>query len=163
MASDRPGPQAEPGTGPVAAFDFDGHALEMGGGSFGQDGATLSASIVLPPTHPSNPFYHRFHPQHDQNCGCDDLYTPGTQDHQGCLDVCSESYRVEREIDVTFTGTDPQSPASPRPDWGVTRVAGTYAETLTGLHRVPLAVAGDLAASAASQLLTATGWLIAIL
>ncbi len=131
--------------GPDSAdWDATALALSFGGGNFGTGGSTLATAITLPPTHPSNPFYHRYHPDHDQDCGCDALYTAGTTEHTSCVSSCDESFEIVRELELTFAAADPTVPdgADPRPDWLVTRVAGSYAETITGLHRLPLEVAG---------------------
>jgi hypothetical protein len=136
-----------------AAFDFDAasanweeesQTLTLTGGSFGAGGSTLATTITLPRTHPSNPFYHRYHPDHDQDCGCDALYSPGSGEHDTCVDQCDESFELQRLVEVTFADADPtvESGADGAPDWGVTRVAGTYTETISGLHRLPLQVAG---------------------
>ncbi len=135
----------------TAGYDFDDASADWEAatrtlrltGAFGPAGV-LSTTIILPPTHPSNPFYHRYHPDHDQDCDCDALYTSGTPEHTACVDGCAESFELERTLELTFAAADPTvGPAEdPRPDWGVTRVAGTYLETVSGLHRLPLEVAG---------------------
>ena len=138
----------------TAAYDFDvgsvtwdatSETVALTGGSFGAAGDTLDTTITLSPNHPSNPFYHRYHPQHDQDCGCDELFVPGTPEHTACNSGCMESFGVDRSIQLTFVADDPtvSTGEPPNPDWGVARVAGTYAESLVGLHRLPLATAGS--------------------
>jgi hypothetical protein len=106
----------------TAAFDFD----EPGGatnfltmdGEFGISN-TVSVSIVLSPTTPTNPFLHRYNPDHN---------TP--------LNV----YTVTRQIQFTFTPTDPSGQIDT--DYGVNEIGGTYTETVTGLHQHPLVCSG---------------------
>jgi hypothetical protein len=102
----------------TAFVDFPGLEV-VGSGSWS---SSLTFSFTLPADHPTNPFRHRFHPEHDQT---------------------SESYAISRSLVLAFSSTDPEAGISgPRPDWNTDRVAGTYAETLTGLHNRPINVAG---------------------
>lgn len=129
----------------TAAFDFDPasgdwdaatRTLRFGGGSFGTGGSTLATTIVLPRTHPSNPFYHRYHPIHGDDCGC--------FGNTACLARCNAELQLTRIVELTFDADDPtRDPGDgANPDWGVRRVAGSYSETIEGLHRLPLTVAG---------------------
>jgi hypothetical protein len=51
-----------------------------------------------------------------------------------------EVYTVTRQIQLTFTGTDPAGLAST--DYGYNEIGGLYDETITGLHRNPLVTHG---------------------
>ncbi len=106
----------------TAFFDFD----EPGGatnfltmtGTFGISN-TVGVSITLSPTTPTNPFLHRYNPDHK---------TP------------QQVYTVTRRIQFSFTPTDP-SGTTPT-DYGVNEIGGIYNETLLGLHQQPLVVSG---------------------
>jgi hypothetical protein len=87
---------------------------------------TLTGSITLDPDFPTHPFRHRFHPDHDN------------------LDARFTSYREESptvvrtfalRFDTAGTGADTTR-------FGYDLMAGTYRETLTGLHRSPLVTSG---------------------
>jgi len=110
-------------------FDFPGaperNFIEFSG-TFGL-GGRVSGSITLDPNFPTNPFRHRFHPDHDN-------LTANFKDFK------AESPTIDRllelSIDVAPSGgrTDPA--------YGSTRVEGDYREVLQGLHREPISVAG---------------------
>jgi hypothetical protein len=90
-------------------------------------GSTLSATLSLPFDHPRNPFKHRYHPDHDN---LDARFAAPKV----------ESYTVSRQIRLTLASSPPDG--NPGPDYGYSDIAGTYAETITGLHKNPLAVGG---------------------
>jgi hypothetical protein len=77
-----------------------------------------------------NPFVHRYHPDHNN---LDDRY-------EEKLPEGHESFSVQRAITFQFTGTDPLG-LNP-PSWGHTEVGGAYTESVTGLHRSGIKVAG---------------------
>ncbi len=106
-------------------YDFAGNELDLDG-VFDMTGS-LHGTIVIPSEFPTNPFLHRYHPDHD------DL------DAQ-FLNFKAEAYEVTREVEFDFSETDPKG-LNP-PDWGDSTVGGTYHETLTGLHRYPIFVSG---------------------
>lgn len=108
----------------TAHFDFPGNELAMTG-DFGGTGA-LTAAIVLTPDFPTNPYRHKFHPDHD-NLDPQGRPTP-------------EAFQIQRAIRLTFSGTDPSGLSDP--DYGFDTVGGTYAEELQGLHRSPIQVEG---------------------
>jgi hypothetical protein len=115
-----------------AAFDFEGADLNMSG-SFSMY-SSLSGTINLGPNHPTNPFKHRYHPDHNN------------LDELG-FDIVNEdimeSYRIIRRIDLVFSDTDPRCPECPAPPgWGASTMGGTYEERLDGLHRNPIYTAG---------------------
>jgi len=117
----------------TAAFDFDppgGTNFLTMTGTFGV-GNTVGVSITLAPTTPTNPFLHRYNPDHDN---LDPLYKPLS------TNVPPEVYTVTRNIQFTFTPTDPTGQTAT--DYGLNEIGGTYSETLTGLHRNPLVVSG---------------------
>jgi len=122
----------------TAAYDFSGWSVDCGNG-FGP-GGMLACAVTVPPALPTNPFRHEYHPDHDN---LDALgYPIGNE-------AITEVYRVSRALSLSFDTTSPEcagdAACTDPPDWGHTRVAGAYAETLTGLHRNPIKVAGRFA------------------
>lgn len=71
--------------------------------------AGLEGTIILPASHPTNPFRHRRHPDH------------------------TRGYDIERRIRIDFDGMtgDPLQPAG----YGVDSIVGTYREEIFGLHK----------------------------
>jgi hypothetical protein len=115
----------------TAAFDFDGgtsNYLAMAGGAFAANNR-LSVIIALGPNFPTNPYRHKYHPDHDN---LDTRFVALTNNF--------EAYPVTREVELEFTGTDPTG-ASP-PDYGYSVMGGIYRETLRGLHREPIRLRG---------------------
>lgn len=107
------------------AYDFVGDELEMDG-DFGGD-RTLQAAVVIEPDLPTNPFLHKYHPDHNN---LDEQF----------LNYREEAFRVVRDMQFVFA---PQPPADdPAPGWGDTRVGGDFAESIVGLHRNPIFVSG---------------------
>ncbi len=84
---------------------------------------TLSGTIVLDPRFPTNPFRHKFHPDHDN---LDDRF----------VNYREEAYTVQRAISLQFSTTPP--PGVSDPDFGYREQAGTYRETVTGLNKSPI-------------------------
>jgi len=121
-----------------AAFDFDGGAnnfLAMSGG-FGI-GQTNSLAIHLDPNFRTNPFRHRYHPDHDN---LDAHYAPISDPNH------FESYPIDRQIELQFTGYDPAvfgtNRASSALNYGYVFIGGIYKETITGLHKRPIVASG---------------------
>lgn len=77
----------------------------------------LTGELVLPADHPTNPFLHRYHPDHGTN----------------------RSYVITRTLQFSLGGTDTAS-APP----GELAINGTYSETLEGLHKNVLSTSGVL-------------------
>ncbi|NBD96078.1 MAG: hypothetical protein GVY11_06360 [Gammaproteobacteria bacterium] len=109
----------------TAAYDFPGNQLDFSG-SFGPGGAVFG-SIGIDPEFATNPFLHRFHPDHDN---LDAQY----------LNFEQEAYEVTRDIELFFAEEDPEG--FDRPEWGDEEVAGTYTEAISGLHRSTIFVSG---------------------
>jgi hypothetical protein len=85
--------------------------------------STLTRSISLPFDDPTNPFVHKFHPDHDnKDAGGDSL------------GVGQESYTVTRKISFSFTAAPPPG-SSVTVGWGSSVIGGTYAEVIQGLHK----------------------------
>jgi hypothetical protein len=100
----------------TAAFSFDGDLPLTG-----NFGAALGGNHTLAPNHRLNPFRHLYHPDHDCN-------------------QTGECYDITRSFILNFEASPP--PGEARPGWGDRLVGGTYAETLTGLHKLPISVGG---------------------
>jgi len=110
---------------PVSAPDY---ALPMTGSVSAPGTGTLNASITLDKDYPTNPFKHKYHPDHD---------------NIGPLGPVAEAYDVTRNIQLTFSSTDPSGAATP--DYGTSVLAGAYGETFPplSLHKNGIAVSGN--------------------
>lgn len=115
------------------AYDFVGETLDFSG-VFGP-GGQLTAAVVIPSNLPTNPFLHRYHPDHNNL----DEHFLGYQE---------EAYPVVRNLQLVFTADDPQGGSAP--DWGDSVLGGTFSETITGLHRNPIHTAGTFRLNRAS-------------
>ncbi len=102
-------------------------------------GATTTWNITHFHDDPVNPFVHAYHPDHDN---LDARFQP--------LGPGRESYDIARVCAFTFTAAPPDD--STVAGWGTTVLGGTYAETLTGLNKVPLTVAGTFAMRRISEI-----------
>ncbi|MEE9297001.1 MAG: hypothetical protein V3W34_18825 [Phycisphaerae bacterium] len=94
-------------------------------------GGPLTGTISLSGNHPLNPFRHRFHPDHD----CNNI---------------GECYDIERRM--TFSVSPQAPPGVINPGYGDSFLAGDYAETIEGLHRDPISVAGRFELTRVSNL-----------
>jgi hypothetical protein len=112
-------------------FDFDGgksNVLAMTG-AFAV-GSTNRCTILLDPNFATNPFKHRFHPDHDN---LDATYS----------NYKEEAYRVTRNIELQYSGTDPGgATATSSLDYGYNALGGVYRENITGLHRTNIVAQG---------------------
>jgi len=77
-----------------------------------------------------NPFVHRYHPDHDNLDARFEQQLPEGR----------ESFSVTRQVTLEFTGIDPLG-LNP-PGWGSSELGGNYRETIHGLHRNDLRIAG---------------------
>lgn len=119
-------------------FDFDGSANDNQlafTGTFGGTGS-LTTTIDIPRDFPTNPFRHKFHPDHNNS-------DPAA------------TFDIRRVVTLTFSATDPAGAAAP--GYGDSIVGGTYAEKLTkttptnlGLHKNDIYVAGTFRLQLAS-------------
>jgi hypothetical protein len=107
------------------AYDFPGDYLEFAGDF--EQGGQVSVTIVLEPDFPTNPFLHRYHPDHDN------------LDAQ-FLSFRKEAYQVVREMRLILTTDDPLGRTPP--GWGETILGGVFEESLTGLHRNTIFTSG---------------------
>lgn len=103
-----------------AFYQFPGLASPLTGGVgmlYGLMGTNFITSDM-----PTNPFRHRFHPQ-----------------HKNPVDLQGNPYTVTRVIEINLTGGGKVSP-----DDGRDRIKGVYRETFTGLHKTPLIAEGEI-------------------
>ena len=83
---------------------------------------SLAAVVVVEPEDPTNPFSHKFHPDHDNlDAQYSNPLAPGR-----------ESFRIQRHIQLGFEGAPA---AGADPDYGTSRIEGVYQETITGIHK----------------------------
>jgi len=105
--------------------------IPMGGGAFGvTSGAPTTCTVTLDYQDPTNPFRHKYHPDHDNL----------NERYEQVLPEGRESYTVVREIALQFTAQDPEDLVSAR--WGDSELGGVYTERLLGVHRSAVDVSG---------------------
>lgn len=111
-----------------AGFDFPiaagNNFVEMTG--FFAVNQTLRGQINLPSQHPTNPFLHRYHPDHDNL-------------DAGFKNFKQDAFPVTRTIALEFTTNTLGGAVL---DYGYNEIAGVYRETLSGLHQRDLNVTG---------------------
>jgi hypothetical protein len=112
-------------------FDFDGgssNVLAMTGGFAISN--TNRCAIVLDPNFPTNPFKHRFHPDHDN---LDATYS----------NYKEEAYRVTRNVELRYSPADPGGTSGTSAlDYGYNAIGGVYRESISGLHRTNIVAEG---------------------
>lgn len=91
-------------------------------GSVG-NASSLELTIDIPFNDPTNPFVHKYHPDHDNKSA-----------KGAALNAGQESYNISREITLSFTATPPASGISST-GWGSSVIGGNYAETIQGLSK----------------------------
>ncbi|MBL9169746.1 MAG: hypothetical protein JNN07_18550 [Verrucomicrobiales bacterium] len=114
-----------------AAFYFPptpaGNQIQLAG-LFGIN-QTNVGGYLIPSTDPRNPYLHRFHPDHDN------------LDNTEFKDFKREAFDISRQFQFEFR--DWNTADGPRPpDYGYAVISGVYRETVTGLHRQPIAAQG---------------------
>ena len=87
----------------------------------------MTGTIALTPQSPTNPFRHKYHPDHDN---LDDRFA----------NFKAEAYAVTRVLSLQFSSTPP--PGFNDPDYGYRVQGGTYRETVTGLNKAPITCQG---------------------
>lgn len=100
-------------------------------------GQSLSGTLVLPFDHPTNPFKHKYHPDHDN---LNARFNGPT----------NESYTTTRQIRLDFAGSPPDGPAVP--DFGYNQMGGNYRETIAGIHKNAIHVSGTFRLSRVSPI-----------
>lgn len=110
-------------------YDFIGNEMEMSG-DFAVS-SSLSVSLLVDSDLPTNPFYHRYHPDHDN------------LDAQ-FLNFKQEAYQVTREMQFQLSPNNPLYPdVQDPPDWGYQQMGGVFRESISGLHKNTIFIEGD--------------------
>jgi hypothetical protein len=112
-------------------------ALSVGSGSFAL-GTSLTRTITTPFDDPTSPFVHQYHPDHDNQSGSTALVSG------------QESYDLSRAVTFTFAASAPAG--VPATGYGGSVIAGTYAETLSGLRKDSVSVTGTFTLRRVSEL-----------
>ena len=110
-----------------------------GSGALSALPSTVTCTITIPFNDATNPFVHQYHPDHDNKNA---RFQP--------LGAGVESYNLSRTCTFTFTATPP--PGGTSSGWGSSVIGGTYAETITGIHRNPITVSGTFELRRASEI-----------
>jgi hypothetical protein len=98
-------------------------------GSIGRSGSSVF-EILLDYDSDSNPFVHRFHPDHDNLDARFETKLPAGR----------ESLTVKRTVTLEFL---PSVAGVTDPSWGSTMLGGTYTEVVEGLRPVPITISGS--------------------
>jgi len=92
-------------------------------------GTTANKTLSIAHNDSNNPFIHTYHPDHDNlDPRFENQLPPGV-----------ESHRIDRAIALTF---DADAGEITDPAWGSTLLSGTYTETISGIHKNPVAISG---------------------
>ena len=111
------------------AYDFLGDELEMSGDF--EVGSSLNVSLLVDSEMPTNPFYHKYHPDHDN------------LDAQ-FLNFKQEAFQVTREMQFQFSPNNPSYPAvQDPPGWGYQQMGGVFRESISGLHKNTIFIEGE--------------------
>lgn len=108
-----------------------------GAGSFAL-GGSMNCVIATPFNDPTSPFVHQYHPDHDNKSGTTALVSG------------QESYDLSRAVSFSFAATAPAG-VSPT-GYGSSVIAGTYAETITGLRKDNITVTGTFSLRRVSEI-----------
>lgn len=116
-------------------FDFEGTSVKCSGAVSPSE--TVTCTVTLPSNHPTNPFLHRYHPDHDNLTARYETIEAETN---------YEVYIIERDIKVKFNNRYPpdedEPERTPPPEWGTSLLGGYYEETVSGLHKKEIKVNG---------------------
>jgi hypothetical protein len=106
-------------------------------------GQTLVRTVTIPFDDDTNPFVHRYHPDHNNKDARGQLLTAGV-----------ESYDITRTLSFQFTTAPPAGVSAA--GWGSTIIGGNYMEVIRGLHKQDLTVSGIFVLRRASEIGTLT-------
>jgi hypothetical protein len=112
--------------------------IESGSGSVGP-GQTLVRNLFIPFDDETNPFVHRYHPDHNNR-----------DDRGQKLNARVESYGINRSLSFQFTSAPPSGVSAI--GWGSTSIGGNYTEVIRGLHKKDLTVSGIFVLRRASDI-----------
>ena len=96
-------------------------------GDFGTSNG-ITAQVIVPHNDPTNPFVHRYHPDHNNL----------SENFSTALPAGIESYTITRDIEIHFAESDDS------PTFQQRVLKGTYQEALSGLHKETLLMAGSI-------------------
>ncbi len=99
----------------TVAYDFPGFELTMIGGI--GPGVACGGRIDIDKSAPTNPYRHKYHPDHGQG------------------------FDIVRVFSLAFEGA-PGNPLKAAPGYGVNRISGIYRESIAGLHKITLKTEG---------------------
>lgn len=102
-------------------------------------GSSVTSKISIAYDDPTNPFVHKYHPDHDN------LSSTGTRISEGL-----ESYDIIRNCTFQFTAEPPDG--STVAGWGTTVLGGIYSETIEGINSKTLSVSGTFAMRRISEI-----------
>lgn len=123
---------------PGSNTDFDNTALKCTGAI----SSTVTCQMVLESsaayTHPTNPFLHKYHPDHDNLDSTYKAFKP-------------EVNRIVRDVEFVFDSVPKTNPENPPVGWGVTVLGGVYTEVVTGLAKGPIKTQGNFTISLATD------------
>lgn len=111
----------------TAAFDFPGIETTMIGGV--GLGLACAGRIDLDKLAPTNPYRHKYHPDH------------------------KVGFDLIRVFSIQFSGA-PGDPLTAAPAYGVDRITGTYRESIAGLHKITLKTEGTVTLNRISAIAT---------
>ena len=101
-------------------------------------GGSLIRTITTPFNDPTSPFVHQYHPDHDNKSGSTALVSG------------QESYDIRRVVTFSFAASAPAGVSAT--GYGSSVIAGTYAETLTGLRKDSISVTGSFTLRRVSEI-----------
>lgn len=128
----------------AASFDFDASQADAATGGLPVSGsllpgAALTATLLVPESHPTNPYRHAYHRDLGGDCGC-------IAGDTACVDRCAARFRfgLARAIELKIDASDPSAAGGDAPHlgWQTRRLIGCYSEQVTGLHRLPVNLGG---------------------
>jgi hypothetical protein len=112
------------------AFGFDQPQTMNTIGAFGNPGSKSTVTVTLPYDDPLNPFFHKFHPDHDNL----------DRRFENDLGAGFESFTIARSIELSMTASVPDG--LPLVGLGDRLLVGNYRESITGLHKQTINVQG---------------------
>lgn len=114
----------------TTAFAFKDPLPMTSMGAFGDIGSKVGVTVSLPYNDPLNPFFHKFHPDHDNK----------DRRFQNDLGAGFESFNISRNVELEMTSSVPDG--LPAVGIGDKLLVGTYRETITGLHKQAINIRG---------------------
>lgn len=120
----------------TAAYDFPENELLMNGAF--DSLRSLTVQLDMEPDDPSNPFKHKYHPDHNN---LDEQFLALPEGFE-------EARRYSRTFTLEFAELDPQGYEMPdgtwvnQPGWGSNIMGGVFSELISGVHKNDIAVSG---------------------